>query len=159
MSVNKESDDEGKPRILIFSDVDPREQNFKYLHLANELLDVAAYVVPFVEGVDEDLTLFNNTPVISWKEPHQDVERAEQYLYLYKVSIAEAVVHLGWEYRVPGASEAGEIVVYKLLYQDMSGLSLSLLIYLRLGRKIPQKYRVLTYEQRGSLSKKTSWVR
>lgn len=151
MSVNKESDDEGKPRILIFSNVDPREQNRNYFDLKADVMhaEIVAFVVPFDKKVRHRSNFFNSIRIVTWEEPSGDKRRAEQYLELYRITKAEAVVHLGWDFRMPRASsEAGIFTINPMIYRDLIGLRLSVYIHILLHNRVPDGYESSTYERR-----------
>ncbi len=151
MSVNNENDDEEKLRILIFSNIDPREQNQNYFSLKADVMraEIVAFVVPFDERVKQGSNFYNSIPIVTWEEPSGDKRRAQQYSDLYEITKAEAVIHLGWCFRMPKASsEAGIITINPMIYESLNGLRLSVYIHLLLYHRVPDGYESSTYERR-----------
>ncbi len=125
-------------RVVVFLNTDPRIEKLDYVNLDPKIMgaSIDAYIAPYplLKHNMRD-TFFRGIPLISWEEPNTDRLRAEQYLFLYRECRADAAIHLGWPYRIPGASEAGIIQVDPWLAKSFTGEQLSRLLHIKMRKE------------------------
>jgi hypothetical protein len=124
--------------VIFLLPVDPRHVTADWINLDYDVAGVTpvAFVVPLEKMSPGGVHTFRDVPIITWEKPIGIRAEAEQYLLLYRITGAEYVISLGWEYQIPaGPGDEGFMIsVSPLLFAKSSGRLPSRFLQIRLRR-------------------------